>query len=383
MKVLFVLYENFLSNSAVHVHYLANHLVRLGVACYVAVPAPPLSAPGMDEQSYRVFRFDDQDSLGNVLQGPGRSIVHAWTPRENVRRYCETIRKLHRTTLVVHLEDNEDAILRRYVRRHSSSALARIKHALGVFPPTLSHPTMHKRFIATADAVSVVVEPLAEFVPNGVPWTLLTPGVDHHLFYPRGDSWTWRHKLDLPQDRFLLGYAGTVNWANSEEVGSVYRAAEAMTRRGRPTSVLRTGRNVAPFAWPGPSGGEEGRLELGHVAYSLLPEVYACADMLVQPGRADEFNRYRLPSKLPEYLAMGKPVILPRANVGELLSDGRDALVFHTVDEDSIAQAAERLTSDQELGSTLGAGAARFASRHFDWAVAGSSLLAFYQSLGN
>ena len=37
-NVLFVLYEDFHSNSAVHVHHFANHLIELGLDCVVSVP---------------------------------------------------------------------------------------------------------------------------------------------------------------------------------------------------------------------------------------------------------------------------------------------------------------------------------------------------------
>ena len=38
-------------------------------------------------------------------------IVHAWTPRENVRLFCERLRSLCSFALLVHLEDNEELIL--------------------------------------------------------------------------------------------------------------------------------------------------------------------------------------------------------------------------------------------------------------------------------
>ena len=41
----------------------------------------------------------------------------------------------------------------------------------------------------------------------------------------------------------------------------------------------------------------------GFVPKARLPRLLALADVLVQPGRAGAFNDYRLPSKLPEFLA--------------------------------------------------------------------------------
>ena len=47
-----------------------------------------------------------------------------------------------------------------------------------------------------------------------------------------------------------------------------------------------------------------------------LPALLRLADVLVQPGESNRFNTHRLPSKLPEFLASGRPVIMPRANLG-------------------------------------------------------------------
>ena len=55
-----------------------------------------------------------------------------------------------------------------------------------------------------------------------------------------------------------------------------------------------------------------------------IPGYLALADAFVQPGAPDDFNRYRLPSKLPEFLAMGRPVILPHCNIGNDLTDGAE-----------------------------------------------------------
>ena len=58
---------------------------------------------------------------------------------------------------------------------------------------------------------------------------------------------------------------------------------------------------------------------------SELPDYYALADVLIQPGRADDFNDFRIPSKLPEFFAMGLPVVLPPTNVGRHDETGRSA----------------------------------------------------------
>ena len=64
----------------------------------------------------------------------------------------------------------------------------------------------------------------------------------------------------------------------------------------------------------------------------------ALADVLVQPGRLDDFNGYRFPSKLPEFFAMGRPVILPATNIGLRIEDGKDALLAYRGDAIELAE---------------------------------------------
>ncbi len=87
----------------------------------------------------------------------------------------------------------------------------------------------------------------------------------------------------------------------------------------------------------------------------------------MQPGEPDDFNRYRLPSKLPEFLAMGRPVVLPDCNIGHDLTDGVNALLLRKGDGLEIAARVERLLDEPELRECLAAGARRFALERLNW----------------
>src|SRR3954454_15121164 len=103
------------------------------------------------------------------------------------------------------------------------------------------------------------------------------------------------------------------------------------------------------------------------------------ADVLVQPGRADRFNDYRFPSKLPEFFATGRPVVLPRTNVGRFVEDGEEAVLLHRGDALEIAAAVERLLDDDELRAHLGPTARAFAERSFSWRASAEKLRLLYE----
>jgi 2-polyprenyl-3-methyl-5-hydroxy-6-metoxy-1,4-benzoquinol methylase len=102
------------------------------------------------------------------------------------------------------------------------------------------------------------------------------------------------------------------------------------------------------------------------------------ADVLVQPGHPGEFNDYRIPSKLPEFLATGRPVVLPATNIGRYLRDGEECVLLRRGDALEIAGTLRRLLSDAQLRQRLGEGARAFAERNFSWTDSARKLKRFY-----
>jgi glycosyltransferase involved in cell wall biosynthesis len=107
----------------------------------------------------------------------------------------------------------------------------------------------------------------------------------------------------------------------------------------------------------------------------------ALADFFVQPGRSDAFNDYRFPSKLPEFFALGRPVILPRTNLGTQVRHGIDAYVLNQADADGIVAAITELRCDPALRQRLSLGATAFAAQHFSWRRSAEALASFYATL--
>jgi glycosyltransferase involved in cell wall biosynthesis len=107
----------------------------------------------------------------------------------------------------------------------------------------------------------------------------------------------------------------------------------------------------------------------------------ALADIFVQPGVPDAFNDYRLPSKLPEFFSIGRPVVLPRTNVGENVRHGVDAYVLERADAAGIARAVRELRADARLAARLAEGAVRFAAENFSWRRSAEALAKFYSDL--
>ena len=166
----------------------------------------------------------------------------------------------------------------------------------------------------------------------------------------------------------MIVYHGTVHYANQHEMLSLYLGGQAAAAPRARVRLVRLGETELGGVDPRSLGAlREGVVELGSVGWREIPGYLALADAFVQPGAPDDFNRYRLPSKLPEFLAMGRPVMLPDCNIGHDLADGREALLLSTGDGLEIAARLEQLLDDAELRGRLAAGAREFALSQLDW----------------
>jgi glycosyltransferase involved in cell wall biosynthesis len=379
-NILFVLYHDLSANSAVHVHNFANQLAATGHSTAVAIPDDSDRGAALGEQNYSVDRFDriDGDWERVFPNGSPPEIVHAWTPRENVRLFCTKLAGFCDYALFVHLEDNEELIL----EANLGAAFSELERSRSIdVPVNLSHPRYYREFIASACGVTMIMDRLERFVPSDHSKMVLWPGADDRVFFPRPRDPQLLEQLGIPPGTVVLCYTGNVHSANARDVRSLYLAAAILDREGTPTRLIRTGRDFCSFLGPHEEWAYRVSIELGQVPYRTIPDLLALADLLVQPGGDNAFNEFRLPGKLPEFFAMGRPVLLPRTNLGRFVQDGAEALVLDRVDALGIAETVLELRRNQELSETLAAGSVAFAKQHFDWQKNGRELAAFYEEL--
>jgi glycosyltransferase involved in cell wall biosynthesis len=235
--------------------------------------------------------------------------------------------------------------------------------------------------MGSADGVTVIMEPLKQFVPTNTPSLTLWPGVNSEDFYPREKNPELFQKFDIPPDSLVFCYTGNVHAVNIAEVRSLYLAIALLNREGKPAILIRTGRDFCQFLGEDDQWARQYCRELGYVDRSLLPDIVALADVLIQPGRVDKFNNYRFPSKLPEFFAMGKPVILPNTNIALEMEHQKHAWILPVVNALNIIQAVELITQDPELYHQLSQGAVHFAQTRLNWRKNSELLKLFYQEI--
>ncbi len=383
MNILFVNYGDFTTNSLNHIGGFANVLSARGHAVVVAVPTGKETLSSASNPVFIPALYDEVLAQPALFPDRGTAdVIHAWTPRECVRKFVITYQRTARRSakLIVHLEDNEEYLISGYARR-SIAELRSMGFAEldSIMADSLPHPVRHRTFLRLADAATVIVERLREFVPPGVPCSLLAPGVDRDYLRAAPPDPDLRRALGLQPDEKIIVFTGSNTFANEPEMRELYVAVRLLNQRGIPTRLVRTGFNRPEFLEGLSADLKAHVLDLGFIAKARLPKLLAIADALVQPGRPGAFNDYRLPSKLPEFLASGRPVVLPATNVALEMTDGVEALFLTSGTPDDIAACCERIFQDPALGARLGDRGAAFARKHFDLEANTAGLIRTYE----
>jgi glycosyltransferase involved in cell wall biosynthesis len=159
----------------------------------------------------------------------------------------------------------------------------------------------------------------------------------------------------LPADcgvRFLLVGAGRFR----DEVERIVRAA------GREREVIFT----------------------GHVDHGRVPALLDACDILLSPHvpLEDGSEFFGSPTKLFEYMAMGKAIVASRlGQIGDVLADEETALLVEPGNARELSEAILRLSESRELREKLGAAARSVAVEHHTWRHNAQRVLDAYQAL--
>jgi glycosyltransferase involved in cell wall biosynthesis len=383
VNILFVNYGDFTTNSLNHIGGFARTLASQGHSCIVAVPSGKDTRPEEPGPSYVPALYNELLENPSFFPG-GRTadIIHAWTPREFVRKFVLSYQRAAKTNarLIVHLEDNEEHLISSFAGRPIADLRASGFGELDAqVADRLAHPVRHRTFLRLADAATVIVDRLRDFVPAGIPCSLLEPGVDPEYFRPLKADPLRRRELGIAEGERVIVFTGSNTFANEPEMLELYKAVLLLNHRGTRTRLVRTGFNRPEFLASLTPQLAENVVDLGFIAKAALPGLLALADVLVQPGRPGAFNDYRLPSKLPEFLASGRPVVLPRSNVALGMTDGVEAVFLSSGAPEDIAACCERIFGNPELAARLGKNGAAFARKHFDLNANTLGLLKTYE----
>ena len=213
--------------------------------------------------------------------------------------------------------------------------------------------------------------------PNGVDTELFRPGMDGHEF---------RDLYGIGDAEVVAGFVGTFGpWHG------VVQLAEAIKRipANVPVTFLLVGSGSLYGEVERLLQDEIGSLSViltGTVPHERVPKLLAACDILVSPHipLADGSDFFGSPTKIFEYMAMGKGIVASRlGQIGEVLADDDTALLVEPGNVPELARAITRLVDSRELRERLGARARKVAVQNHTWTRNAERVLQAYNSLND
>jgi glycosyltransferase involved in cell wall biosynthesis len=385
MKIGLIAHCNFRGNSAMHVFSIAVELQKLGHECCILVPDSPETVYEHDHPSFEVMDYAAALKTGLSFVERGRpDVLHAWSPREHVRKITQALVERYECPYVVHMEDNEEQIVQDEYPAIDYAELRPLPDAIldVMISPYRSHPRRYRELIARADGFSCLINRLLEFKPGNIPGVVFWPGFDEPFArIGERDRELARRQFGFGQDELILLYSGNVHLSIVGDLQRLYIATGLLRRQGLNIRLVRTGATHTDIGLDHRHGTDEYVTDLGFIPRKDIPALVAAADILVQPGKSDAFNDYRFPSKLPEYLVSGRPVVLPNSNIGTSLEHGRHVLKLETGSIKEIAAAIRMLVDSTQLRKTLAANSRQFALENLTWEKGAKTLDTLYRAI--
>jgi len=170
-------------------------------------------------------------------------------------------------------------------------------------------------------------------------------GINLHQFEQAAPSEAAKAALGL-NNKLVLGFTGFIRkWHGLDKV--IDMLANDAPNSARHLLVVGDGPERSNLEQQAKSLNIEDRVSFtGVVERSQIPAYVALFDIALQPAVV----AYASPLKLIEYLAAGKAIVAPdQPNIGELLTDQENALLFNPDQANSMPETINRLCKDQAL----------------------------------
>jgi glycosyltransferase involved in cell wall biosynthesis len=192
-------------------------------------------------------------------------------------------------------------------------------------------------------------------------------GVDPERFRPECGGREIRRALGI-DDQTVVGFVGTFGpWHGAPvlaesarmlttEVNCHFVFIGVGEQRAQTESIIESVGVSATFT--------------GSISHEKVPAYLDACDILASPHvpSTDGSEFFGSPTKLFEYLAMGRGIVASRlGQVAEVIIDGENGLLVEPGDADGLARAIERLVVDGELRARLGAAARKTAIERYTW----------------
>ena len=222
---------------------------------------------------------------------------------------------------------------------------------------------LYRKSAAISGQTEHIIADIQDRVPE-VPAVLWRNGVDAHAF-ASGNRAMWREQWQLPQDRFVVGYAGLFGMTQGIEV--ICHTAELL--RDVPVTFVMVGDGPARKGLIDLTQmlGLSDLLWMPSCPHEDMPGVWSAFDCTIICLRNLALFRGAVPSKTYEAMAAGVPVILSvEGEAAGIIRDSDAGIVVEPENPQQMAEAIEALRTDPVRRKRLGQNGLRTATRNYD-----------------
>lgn len=194
-----------------------------------------------------------------------------------------------------------------------------------------------------------------------------------------GDRLEARSRAGLPVDISLVLYSGQsqFDWPLAREV-----LLDLMRRHGQ-ASVLLVGRQAQAMRQSLGPPWRERTFAFGYVSQAQLGELLACADVVLLPFPDEPSNQARLPNRLGDSMAAGRPVVSNDVGeVGEIIHREGIGLAVGEAPEE-MADALVKLLMEKDFARTMGQRGREAAKARYAWSSLADNVFDFYLRLAS
>ena len=417
MRIAITTYQGYDGAGVLHAHEFANQMIDLGhEVLFLLCGSLDTTSVLADGPRYlvREVKFEDgalEAPLVELIEAFEPEILHLWTPRHLPARVGLEAWSRSAARLVIHNEDDEEYILSKVAtNRHFSAddlSLYRFLRQESYGPADLEHQaeSLNLEFLRQTLLdpyawrwIHPLVTPVVEKIAAGVtsispaygrllgerssaPVRTLYPGVDLGRFAQGTNRAALRRDLGV-EDQTVLLYSGSI--AAFHDFTSFLRGLPEVVKDYPEIMVIQIGHNYIPDV-TGPLLEELGLsshvIFAGPVPHALMPEYLNLADLFLGVAASNQFNAHRLPSKIPEYMAVGRPIILANVGVASELDDVAEVVKLEGDSPEEIEEGFRRALALRPSWPAMGRRLQQKAERLFDWRRNAEHLISFYQEI--
>jgi len=211
-------------------------------------------------------------------------------------------------------------------------------------------------------------------------------GVDTGFFRPGVGGEQKRRELGIGSDETVAGFVGTFGpWHGvltlAEAIASMpfepkvrFLLIGAGRFRDEVETIIRR------------AGQQQQAIFAGHVGHKQVPPLLDACDILLSPHvpLEDGSEFFGSPTKLFEYMAMGKGIVASRlAQIGDVLADGETAVLVEPGNVNELIDAILRLANAPQLRQQLGSAARRAAIERHTWKQNAQRVIHEYAALSS